>query len=184
MKSQIMFITGNSNKVQEAEAILGVTLDHVNLDLPEIQGSAQEVIIAKAEEAYRRVGKPVMVEDTSLGANVLNGLPGPFIKFFQPVGWQNFYKMLIGFGDFSGFALCLIAVKFDAYSEPVLFEGRVDGTIGPVRGDHGFGWDPVFTPLGHTESFAEMDAKTKNKISHRKIAFEKVRDYFENQDSV
>ena len=49
-----------------------------------------------------------------------------------------------------------------------IFEGRVDGVIAKERhGSAGFGYDPVFIPLGHTQSFAEMDAVTKNRISHR-----------------
>ena len=51
--------------------------------------------------------------------------------------------------------------------EPVLFDGKCNGTIVAPRGDNAFGWDPVFEPEGYKETFAEMPMEEKNKISHR-----------------
>jgi len=56
-----------------------------------------------------------------------------------------------------------------------LFEGIINGTIvSEKRGENGFGYDPVFMPDGYNLTFAEMDADTKNKISHRSIALKKL----------
>ena len=55
------------------------------------------------------------------------------------------------------------------------FEGRVDGTLTwPPRGDRGFGYDPIFVPVGHDQTFGEMDPEEKHKISHRADAFRKL----------
>jgi XTP/dITP diphosphohydrolase len=59
----------------------------------------------------------------------------------------------------------------------VVVEGRVDGTLTfPPRGTRGFGYDPIFIPEGHDQTFGEMDPAFKDSISHRARAFEKLRD--------
>ena len=60
----------------------GVDVKHHKADLPEIQGTSEEVAISKAREAFKIVQKPVIVEDVSLFFTALNGLPGPYIKHF------------------------------------------------------------------------------------------------------
>lgn len=65
----------------------------------------------------------------------------------------------------------------DEDTEPVVFEGRTDGRIVPARGPCNFGWDPIFEPEGFTQTYAEMDKETKNSISHRYRALDKLRAY-------
>ena len=58
----------------------------------------------------------------------------------------------------------------------VVVEGRVDGTLSfPGRGTRGFGYDPIFVPEGHAETFGEMDPAAKDRMSHRARAFEKLK---------
>ncbi|MGQ0527244.1 MAG: non-canonical purine NTP pyrophosphatase, partial [Alphaproteobacteria bacterium] len=70
--------------------------------------------------------------------------------------------------------MCVLALAWpDGHAE--IFEGKVDGNIAwPPRGDKGFGYDPIFVPEGYTETFAEMDAKKKQEMSHRALAFAKM----------
>ena len=85
-KKVITFVTGNAKKLEEVRAILGSQFPHSlvsrDLDLPEYQGSPEEVVREKCREAARRVAGPVIVEDTSLGFTALGGLPGVYIKWF------------------------------------------------------------------------------------------------------
>jgi inosine triphosphate pyrophosphatase len=173
----LTFVTGNDNKVREAEQILGFKLKRRKIDLIEIQGTSYEVLVAKVEEAYKAINGPVMVEDTSLGFDVLNNLPGPFIKYFEQIGYENMHKMLIGFDDYSANAICMIGIKLSQDSVVIIFEGIIKGSIGQVTGTHGFGWDPIFTPTGFNKTFAEMTPEEKQSCSHRFEAFKKLKSF-------
>lgn len=83
---KIYFITGNQNKLKEFTQIIGdigkYELSSKNVDLPEYQGEPEEIAREKCKIALELVKEPVLVEDTSLCFNGLNGLPGPYIKWF------------------------------------------------------------------------------------------------------
>src|SRR5688572_13435511 len=81
--TNVTFITGNQNKADYLAKYLGFPVDHVKLDLDEIQSlDLKEVTEHKVRQAYDKIKKPVIVEDVSLEFEGLNGLPGPFIRFF------------------------------------------------------------------------------------------------------
>merc|ERR1711879_534593 len=86
MSKTITFVTGNANKLREVSQVLAdnKTLKFVNvdIDLPEFQGTAEDVSKFKCIEATKHIKGPVIVEDTSLSFNALNGMPGPYIKWF------------------------------------------------------------------------------------------------------
>ncbi|GAW09246.1 Ham1-like protein [Lentinula edodes] len=170
--SKLVFVTGNANKLKEVQAILSagnqpVEIDSKSLDIDEIQGSTQEVSRAKCKRAAELLDGPCITEDTALCFEALDGLPGPYIKYFlEKLGHDGINKMLVGFESKKAWALS---------SEPILFEGRTDGTIVPARGAAKFGWDPVFEPNGTGLTYAEMASEQKNLISHRFKALEKLR---------
>jgi inosine triphosphate pyrophosphatase len=85
--------------------------------------------------------------------------------------------MLAGFDDKTAYAQCIFAYSPGGGAEPLLFTGRTDGSIVPARGDNQFGWDPVFEPTGFDETYAQMSKATKNGISHRFRALDKLRTY-------
>lgn len=80
MSKSIFFVTGNAKKLEEVLAILGKTFPREiiakKIDLPELQGEIEEICIKKCKEASRQLSGPVIVEDTCLSFNALNGLPG------------------------------------------------------------------------------------------------------------
>ncbi len=82
-----------------------------------------------------------------------------------------------GFDDHSAYAQCIFAFAPSPDATPLLFVGRTPGRIVPARGDNAFGWDPVFEPGGFAETYAQMDKGTKNGISHRFRALDKLRDH-------
>lgn len=178
--SELVLITSNMGKLREVQSILGesAVIRNMPLDLPELQGStARAISIEKAIEAFRRVGVPVLVEDTSLSFEALGGLPGPYIKWFlESVGVAGLHTMLKGFENYRASAICLFVFTDGLDSKNCqVFEGRVEGTIVPPRGDNGFGWDKIFQPIGSTKTFAEMSSEEKNAISHRKLALNSLK---------
>ncbi|KAJ1329426.1 XTP/dITP diphosphohydrolase [Microdochium nivale] len=181
-RSVVNFITGNANKLAEVRAILepaGITVNNQSLDLPEIQGSVEEVTLEKCRVAADLVGGPVLVEDTCLCFNALGGLPGPYIKWFmKSIGHEGLNNLLTAYDDKSAQAVATFGFSKGPGHPPLLFQGRTDGKIVPARGPTFFGWDPVFEYEGQT--YAEMDKGAKNKISHRYKALEKLRAWIED----
>ncbi|KAK7462798.1 nucleoside triphosphate pyrophosphohydrolase ham1 [Stygiomarasmius scandens] len=185
--SPIIFVTGNANKLKEVREILSegnhpIDIDSKSLDIDEIQGTTQEVAKAKCRRATELINGPCITEDTALCFEALKGLPGPYIKYFlAEVGHEGLNNMLAGFPTRDAWALCTFAYSAGPGSEPILFEGRTDGTIVPARGPPNFGWDPVFEPKGTGLTYAEMSSEQKNKLSHRYKALEKLRVFLQSQ---
>ncbi len=180
-----VFVTTNENKLREAERILGVELGKVGPDVPEVQSlDFAEVAAQKASAAREALGfppYPVLVEDSGLVIGAWNGLPGALTKWFlSSVGNEGILGMLSG-EDRAARAVCAVAVA-DAGGEVRVFEGVVWGEVAPeVRGEGGFGWDPIFVPRGSRLTYAQM-GEDKHKDSHRARAFREVRGWLEKQD--
>ena len=173
----LVFVTSNVNKVREAEAVLGRALDHLSLDLPEIQSlDLAEVVRSKAAAAWQEIGRPVLVEDTGLELAALGGFPGPLVRWLlTSVGAGGIGRIAHCFDNPRATARCLLCAT-DGTRE-ILGEGVVEGSIAArPRGPGGFGWDSVFIPDepgGRT--YGEMSEDEKNGISHRRRAFEALR---------
>jgi inosine triphosphate pyrophosphatase len=182
----VTFVTSNARKLAEARAILGatpaLTLTSRALDLPELQGEPEDVARAKARRAAVVVNGPALVEDTSLCYDALGGLPGVYVKWFlEKTGPEGLVDALAAYDDKSAEALCVLAYATGPDDEtPRTFVGRTRGRIVRPRGSRDFGWDCVFEPEGRAETYAEMDAATKNSISHRYRAFELFRAHVAN----
>nr|GAT48166.1 predicted protein [Mycena chlorophos] len=143
----LIFVTGNANKLKEVKAILldgrkPIDIESRSLDIPEVQGTTQEVAIAKCRRASELLGGPCITEDTALCFEAMNGLPGPYIKYFlAELGHAGLNAMLDGFPTRAAWALCTFAYTDGPDSDPILFEGRTDGSIVQARGPGHFGWD-------------------------------------------
>jgi non-canonical purine NTP pyrophosphatase (RdgB/HAM1 family) len=176
--ADLVFVTSNLNKLREAEAVLGIKLDHRALEIPELQSlSLEEVVRAKAACAWERLQAPVLVEDTSLELSALGGFPGPLIRWMlASVGPAGICRVAHAFADPRAVARCM-ACATDGGDELVGL-GEVRGVIAASpRGRSGFGWDSAFVPDDcQGQSFAEMSQAKKNSISHRRRAFEALRD--------
>jgi non-canonical purine NTP pyrophosphatase (RdgB/HAM1 family) len=172
----LKFVTGNPNKIREAQDILGFELDHAEIDLEEIQTyDIRTAVTAKVNQAWETLKCPVMVEDSGLIFSSWNGLPGALVKWFEKtVGCDGLLRMLKDFDDRRAFAVCMVAIHDG--KEVRVAEGRVQGKISEsMKGDNGFGWDVIFIPDGYSRTYAEMDHKEKNSISHRRHAFEGIK---------
>jgi non-canonical purine NTP pyrophosphatase (RdgB/HAM1 family) len=169
--TKITIVTGNPGKVKELKAMALGKLDFtmLDLDIDEIQSLDLEAIVKdKAEKAYELAGGPVIVDDVSAGLDSLNGLPGPFIKFYnERLGSDVLYK--ISKPDDRVTIDCL-AGYYDG--EDFMFgKGTIRGKIVSPRGSNGFGFDSVVILDGHDKTMAEMPDEEKAYISHRGIAF-------------
>ena len=195
-KKIINFVTGNKNKVNELQHILNnndtksinslITIKAYKIDLPELQGEPEYIAVEKCRLASLEIDEPVLVEDTSLCFNALGGLPGPYIKWFlDKIGLDGLNKLLLGYEDKSAYAQTIFAYT-EGKDKPIhLFIGRIDGKIVSERGKLGFGWDAVFQPIfdennNYEQTFGEMEESKKNNISHRYLALQKFKKYFED----
>lgn len=178
---QIILVTGNAGKLKELLAIAPARLNLASqkVDLHEIQSlDLREIVAFKLREAYRQIGQPVLVEDVSAELASLNGLPGPFIKFFvQQLGRDALYQIQKAAND-TVIIRCL-AGYFDG-NNMIFGEGIVQGHITAPRGENGFGFDSVVVPEdqpnGAQKTFAEMTTEEKNALSHRGRAFRNLFD--------
>jgi non-canonical purine NTP pyrophosphatase (RdgB/HAM1 family) len=158
MKSKITFITGNQDKADYLAKYLGFPVEHVKLDLTEIQSTdLNEVVMDKAIEAYKKIGTPVLVEDVSLEFEAMGRLPGTFIKFFlEEMSLADICKTLDPFTSRSATARGSICVYDGANMK--IFEGVLKGEIArEPRGEKGFGWDKIFIPDGFSVTRVELN---------------------------
>jgi non-canonical purine NTP pyrophosphatase (RdgB/HAM1 family) len=167
-----VFVTGRAEKALEAER-LGFRLERVDLDLTEPQAlDPVEIVEWKAREAYARISRPVVVEDSGLAVKAWRGFPGALVKWLErSAGLEAMARMLDGFADRSATATCAVAY-FDG-ERVVRARGEASGAIAPApRGSGGFGWDALFIPEGMGRTFAEMSGEEKDRVSHRRRAWE------------
>jgi len=169
------FATTNKNKLIEAESILGYKLSQLEIEILEPQEVDVEVVIkAKAKDAYKIAGEPVLVEDTSLELRSWGRLPGALVKWFlKEVGNDGIIRMADASENRNAVAKSSVGY-FDGLNTHI-FTGEIKGKISKtLRGDNGFGWDSIFIPEGREKTFAEMSPDEKNAVSMRKIAFKKM----------
>ena len=175
---KLTFITGNAGKAKYLSDYFHLPVDHLKLDLHEIQSlNLKEVVEDKARRAFEIVHSPVLVEDVSLTFKSLKALPGPLIKWFlETLGNDGLCRLL----DTSDDRSALAEVEFAICDESGVhtFGGSMEGTIADnPRGEMGFGWDPVFIPKGYDKTWAEMTDDEKHATSMRKIALDKMSDF-------
>jgi inosine triphosphate pyrophosphatase len=187
MPQKIIFLTGNANKLREAKEILrGYDVIGKDAEIPEIQEVNPELIVEdKVRRALKLLGCPVFVEDTSLCYESLNGLPGPLVKWFlKKVGRRGLVDILSAFDNKTAYAKCYVGYGVPASGKSkeriMIFEGSVKGRIVEPAGESKFGFDPIFLPDGYDKTFAQM-GEEKNKISHRRLALEKLKKYLEGK---
>ena len=180
---RIIFITGNQNKADYLAKYLGRPIDHVKLDLDEIQSLAlREIVEHKVRQAYDKVKKPVIVEDVSLEFEALGGLPGPFIKFFvEKVPFETICSMVDG-KTRKATARCVFGYFDGKYVE--LMEGSLDGEVATVpAGENGYGWDRIFIPQGYLVTRASLSEEEDRKTYLQIKPLAKLKEFLESKFS-
>ena len=170
-------VTGNPNKLREAERLLGARPASAEVDLPEIQSlDVVEVLHAKGQEAWQRLERPVVVDETSLELHAMGGFPGPLVKWMlEAVGAAGIARTAHALDDPRATARCVLLYR-DA-ERSIVTDGAVKGQlVASPRGQHGFGWDPIFQPEGSALTFAEIDPDAKDLVGHRGHAWRALHD--------
>lgn len=177
---EISFVTKNPHKAKEVETILGdigVKIIPAPLTIHEIQTeNIEHIVNDKVLKAFNLVGRPVIIEHTGLYIDSLQGFPGGLTQlFWDKLEADRFSELFGGLENTSLTAKTVIG--FCDAKKIYTFEGAIEGFIASEpRGNRDFQWDCVFIPKGYQETFAEMGDK-KNKISMRKLAFDKFREF-------
>lgn len=164
----ITLVTGNPNKLRELQAIMeGTDVTSREIDVPEIQSmNLEEIVRAKVRSAFDAVGSPVIVEDVSFEISALNGMPGPFVKWWaKTAGYEPALIVCEKTGDWAAKAICGSAYCDGDRLEYV--EAEVTGRLTAKSEGDGFGFDFYFIPDGYDRTFAQLGPDIKNQISHR-----------------
>ncbi len=179
---KIYFATGNAHKLREAKNILGdvgYEVEQLDCDYPELQADDLETISAYgARWCADKLDRDVMVDDSGIFIDALNGFPGPYSRYVEDhLGNQKVLKLMEG--ETNRKAVFRTVVGFcQPAGEPHTFAGEVVGTISfEERGTHGFGYDPIFLYEGQT--FGELEDVKKNRVSHRGNAMRKFARWLE-----
>lgn len=187
----LIFASHNENKVKEIRAILPKWLTILSLndidfqeEIEETGSTLEENAQIKAETIFKLTGKNVFADDSGLFVDALNGAPGVFSARYAGTGnsQDNIEKLLDELKNHSDRKAEFRAVFCVIWNGELSFlSGKVEGEILPEsKGLDGFGYDPVFIPIGHSQTFAEMNPEEKNKISHRYHAVQKLINHLEN----
>lgn len=183
---KIVFATHNKNKFKEVLTLIPngielLSLNDINCleDIAETESTIEGNAILKAKYIKLKYGYDCFADDTGLEVEALNGAPGVYSARYageNSTSEENIKKLLLELEDRENrraqfktvIALCL-------NENTLLFEGICKGNIlkSPMGSD-GFGYDPIFKPLGYDQTFAQMDLSLKNEISHRGLAIKKL----------
>jgi non-canonical purine NTP pyrophosphatase (RdgB/HAM1 family) len=180
MKLNVVFVTSSDFKAKYVSLWLGHEIERRSIDVDEIQSLDPKAVAEhKVKQAYMILKKPVLVEDVSLVLDSLEGLPGTLIKWFdQKLGPEGFADLAARLPSQEATVSALYAL-YDG-KRIHYFEGKQRGTIiQHPRGKNSFGFNTVFVPQGSTKTFGEMDDDELHQFSHRAIAVEKLRAYFD-----
>jgi len=183
---KLVFVTNNSHKLKEIRAALDDRYEILSLnetgiyeEIPEPFNTLEENAIHKVKYIFEKYHVNGFADDTGLEVNALNGRPGVYSARYAGEGCSfndNINKLLFelkGVVDRKARFRTILALIENGRIN--LFQGVIEGYISEdKRGLEGFGYDPVFIPDGHLQSFAEMPLVEKNKISHRTRALEKL----------
>jgi len=190
---KLIFATGNKGKLKEVKKIFNSTdYEIISLydlgDVPEIieDGDTYEAnALIKAKAIYDIHKLPVIADDSGLSVEQLNGEPGVYSARYAGENCtfddnnQKLVKELAKFDKPHNAKFVCSAVHYDGANITRAF-GELHGQIvSEFRGDHGFGYDPIFVPDCSNRTLAEYSSEEKNKISHRAIAFNALKDLLE-----
>ena len=192
---KLVIATHNAGKLREIAALvepLGIScVGAEELGLPEpdeIGNTFADNADLKAREAADFSGLPALADDSGLCVDALHGRPGIFsarwaedqdgkrdwMRAMERV-WREVQAEEPDEPAPAAHFVCALAIAWPNDGQTETFEGRVDGTLTwPPRGEKGFGYDPIFVPVGYDETFGEMEPLAKHKMSHRADAFRKL----------
>ena len=189
---KLVFATSNPNKLKEIRSLLtgkisidGLTELGCEDDIPETAPTLQGNALLKARYVFDRYARNCFADDTGLEIKALGGKPGVLSARYSGLdkdadaNMDKVLREMTGVEERSAAFRTVIALILDGNT--YTFEGEVKGQILKEKtGKGGFGYDPIFQPLGAVKSFAEMSLEEKNLLSHRAIAVNKLVHFLSN----
>lgn len=195
---ELIFATHNPHKLKEIRQVLGDEINLISLDdlgcideIPEPYETLEENARSKTLFIRRHYNRDCFADDTGLEIEALHGEPGVHSARYalgdkrtgslEERFRANVEKVLYNMKGIENRKACFrTVISLDMDGKHILFEGKINGQILPYSsGKEGFGYDPIFLPEGYSKSFAEMTLEEKSLISHRAIAFLKLRDFLQ-----
>ena len=157
MMDKLFFATGNKGKAREAQQILGIPIEIIDIELDEIQNlDLKKIAQHKLIQAYEQVKAPLIVDDVALQLDVWNGFPGPFVKFLHVASEGNnklLLRMLKNEENRNGTLIATIG--FHDGHDTHFFTGELRVAIaGEERGTNGWGLDPILIPEGSDRTYS------------------------------
>ena len=182
---KIVFATRNPNKLKEIKSaiksfeIVGLKDLGITEEIPETGDTLKKNALQKAKYVYDKTGLDCFSDDTGLEIEALNYRPGVYSAMYAGPDCNaenNMRKVLEELGEAPNRnAQFKTVIALILQGKEYFFEGLVSGEIlKEKKGKDGFGYDPIFRPIGYKESFAEISIAQKNEISHRGLAVKKL----------
>lgn len=193
--STLVIASHNQGKIKEIRQFLEpfelkiISATELGVLEPKETGSTfTENSVLKATEIMNACQLPCLADDSGLCVDALKGDPGIYSARWAEkedgsrdfnFAFEKIFALLDPKQSYAASMICVLTLAFPdgkAYS----FEGKVEGQISlPARGEHNFGYDPIFRPNGYNQTFAEMDREFKASISHRRQAFNELVKFLE-----
>ena len=190
---KIVLATANTHKVIEFQRILNELLPDLELvaasqfpGVPEIEETGStfaENALIKARAINAFTNLPALADDSGLVVEALNGAPGIFSARYAGLPADDLANVMKLLDEIKGLDQALLSAKFEcsialvdkSQNLELVVDGQMPGqVIKEVRGENGFGYDPIFVPQGLTKTSSELSDSEKDKISHRGIALRKI----------
>jgi len=185
MSRTLIFATNNRHKLEEVQHLVGdsftlKSLDDIGCteDIAETGVTFQENASIKSQYIFSQYGVDCFGDDSGLEIDALNGEPGVYSARYSGTRdmSQNIQLVLQKLGNTTNRrARFKTVISLILNGEEHFFDGTVEGIITDgLKGNGGFGYDPIFRPDGYDITFAEMPLEEKNKISHRARAIQQL----------
>ncbi len=191
MIKEILVATHNIHKKEEIQQILGpeflvksLTDYNIHDEIVEDGNTFHDNALIKAEYCYKKTGIASLGDDSGLVVEALDGKPGIHSARYAsdhdfPTNIAKVLEEMEGKENRKAYFVTVLC--YYTANGPQYFEGRVYGNLlTENKGHKGFGYDPIFVPEGHQQTFAEMLPEDKNKISHRSNAIDLLLKWFNN----
>ena len=190
---KIVLATANTHKVIEFQRILNELLPDLELvaasqfpgvaEIEETGSTFAENALIKARAINEFTNLPALADDSGLVVEALNGAPGIFSARYAGINADDKANVMKLLNEIKGLDQSLLSAKFEcsialvdkSQDLELVVDGQMPGqVIKEVRGENGFGYDPIFVPQGLTKTSSELSDSEKDKISHRGIALRKI----------
>tara|TARA_B100000579_G_C22797546_1_gene837975 strand:+ start:674 stop:1255 length:582 start_codon:yes stop_codon:yes gene_type:complete len=191
---QLFFFSNNKNKITEIKKIFNkskikvLSLRDLNINNePKENGQTfEENAKIKSDYGFTKTGIPCFADDSGICIESLNWKPGILSKRFlnsfktNKDCFKSVIKSIKGSGKQNAYFKTSISLTIKR-DQNIVFNGKIEGKISDqIKGEFGFGYDPIFIPEFHTKTLAELSTKEKNEISHRSIAVTKLINFLTN----